>query len=126
MSVSQQVYVRYATQEEANRAFANAINNLISAGDTNTVKSPTADFTVGYEAGIYLVDATSAAVAVTLPPAASYKNKSFHIKKIDGSVNGITVTPNGSETIDGNASIAINTQYESYRLSSDGSNWYIT
>lgn len=117
---------RYATQEEFNRRTSEAINRLLRVVDSNNVRSPTADFTVSYEAGVYLVDCTSGAVTVTLPPAANYKGSSFHIKKIDNSANGITIDPYSTETIDGNTTIAINLQYVSYRLSSDGSNWYIT
>ena len=46
-------------------------------------------------------------------------------QKIDSSTNVVTIEPTGSETIDGEATIEIITQWTSLRLQSDGNNWVI-
>jgi len=71
---------------------------------------------------IVLVDASGGAVTVTLPSPKA--NAIINVKKIDSSSNVITIDGNGAN-IDGQASIQITTQYESYTLVSDGSNWWI-
>lgn len=56
----------------------------------------------------------------TLPPAFS-----FSIKKIDVGSSGVTLTPNGSQKIDGQASLTFYSPYTSYTLITDSANWYI-
>ncbi|OQW48868.1 MAG: hypothetical protein A4C66_05940 [Nitrospira sp. HN-bin3] len=63
------------------------------------------------------VDTTSGNITVTLPPAASVPGKQYHIKK-SVAANTLTVDGNGSETIDGAATLAWTTQYQSYLLES--------
>ena len=53
------------------------------------------------------------------------KKKKFRLKKIDSSANAITITPNGSQKIDGASSWTLSTQYEAITLVSDGSNWHV-
>jgi len=71
---------------------------------------------------IVLADASGGAITVTLPSPQA--NAIVNVKKIDSSTNPITIDGNGAN-IDGEASIQITTQYESYTLVSDGSNWWI-
>ena len=68
------------------------------------------------------VDASSGDVTITLPEPS--KATQVNIKKIDPSMNIVTVVPNGG-SIDGETSKEISTQYESYLFISDGINWYI-
>jgi hypothetical protein len=77
----------------------------------------TSDFTV-------LADATAAAFTVTLPPAQN-KGQILFVKKIDSSVNVVTVAAAGADTIEGSASVALSTQNSAQTLISDGvSKWY--
>lgn len=69
---------------------------------------------------------TSTANTLNLPAATNVMW--FYIKDITGSAatNNITVTPNGGDTIDGVSSLAINENYASRVLVSDGvSAWYV-
>ena len=91
-----------------------------------TSASPGSAYTISTHAGIeeiYLLT-PSTAITVNLPAAASagagYK---YQIKNL--SSNTITVDPNSSETIDGSATVDINTQYSSLTVVTDGSNWFI-
>ncbi|RLC88227.1 MAG: hypothetical protein DRJ03_03520 [Chloroflexi bacterium] len=86
--------------------------------------SVTAAYTATDLDSAIIVDATSGAVTVTLPDAATVDQKILTIKKIDNS-NNVTVDGNGSQTIDGSATQVLSTQYEALTIQSDGSNWYI-
>ena len=71
---------------------------------------------------VVLADASGGAITITLPPPQA--NAIVNVKKIDSSPNPVTVDGGGAN-IDGQASIQTTTQYESYTLVSDGSNWWI-
>ena len=73
-----------------------------------------------------LADATSGAFTVTLPKIKDATNMWVNVKKVDSTLNAITIDPNSvSATIDGSATITLNTQYDAVDLYSDGSNWFI-
>ena len=92
-----------------------------------TVETKTADFTVAGDKTIYLVDASSGNITVTLLSASAkdVTNRVYHIKKTDSSLNTVTVDGNGTETIDGGLTAVIENQFESLLLASNGSNWSI-
>ena len=73
---------------------------------------------------IILCDASSGAFTVTLPPAANGKIV-YNIKKIDSSGNIVTIDGDGSETIDGDLTVALTAQYESIPVVSNLSNWSV-
>jgi len=87
------------------------------------VKTVTADYTMTWADESILADASAAAITVTLPDPATYDTLVF-IKKIDSSANAVTVTPHGTETIDGASSMTLANQNDAVRLRSDGSNWF--
>lgn len=74
---------------------------------------------------IVLVDATSGAKTITLPDAATATGKQLNIKKIDASANAVTITPAGSQKIDGSSSYSLATQNKYACVVSDGSNWHV-
>ena len=75
---------------------------------------------------MFLCSAAWAGWALTLPAANSVAvGLEYWIKKTDNNSNAITVTPNGSDTIEGAASYALSAQYKYIRLISDGTGvWY--
>ncbi len=77
---------------------------------------------------MFLCSAASAGWALTLPAANSVAvGFEYLIKKTDNNSNAITVTPLGSDTIEGAASYALSAQYKYIRLISDGTGiWYNT
>ena len=98
-----------------------ALGWLIKHPTTSVVENYTAtagDYTI-------LCDATGAAFAVTLPSAIPNKHKIYVIKKIDVSVNAITVTAFGDEEIEGSATQALSSQFSTITIHSDGSDWHI-
>ncbi len=70
-------------------------------------------------------DASGGAFTVTLPAANGAAGRMYHVKKIDSSGNAVTVDANASETIDGDTTKIVSTQYDSMMIVCDGSNWHI-
>ena len=87
--------------------------------------SKTVAFTADASGVYFACDATAAAFAATLPPAASVAGRVYYFKKIDVSANAVTVTGNGAETIDGSNTKALSTQYKTIQIFSNGTNWEI-
>jgi hypothetical protein len=74
---------------------------------------------------IVLCNAASAGFTLTLPAASGWNGKVLKVKKSEGSANGVTVAASGSQTIDGVASIVLESPYAAVMLASDGSNWFV-
>ena len=73
-----------------------------------------------------LADASSASFTVTLPAAAIVEaGKTYTIKRTNAGANTVIVDGNGSETIDGIASLRLNQRYDYLQLQSDGTNWMV-
>lgn len=72
-------------------------------------------------------DATGGAIALTLPPATNDDSRIIIVKKSDNSVNAVTVTAAGSDTIDGAATFVLSNQYEFVVLinDEDGDIWNV-
>jgi hypothetical protein len=74
---------------------------------------------------LLLVDATSAAVTVNLPAVADANGSLIVVKKVDASVNAVTIDADGTETIDGATTQSLTSQWDALTLACDGSDWYI-
>jgi hypothetical protein len=73
-----------------------------------------------------ICDTTSGSFAVTLPAASALSGKVFNIKKVSADGNTLTITPDGSDTIDGAASKTTTTQYTTFQIQSNGASaWWI-
>lgn len=108
---SKNEYINGATFTSGGVEFANI-------GGNYTVK--------GYEELVYLWGA-AATHAITLPAAAAFpKFKRITFKDIQGVAGtyATTITPNGSEKIDGAATATITTNYGKLTIYSDGANWF--
>lgn len=89
----------------------------------DTITSDTTLQSTSNEVG--LVDSTAGDVTITLPPASDMDSKTINLKRIDNSVNSITIDADSSETIDGELTQVLNTQYSSITIISNGTGWYI-
>lgn len=74
---------------------------------------------------VILLDSSSAAMTMGLPPASIMPGKVFILKKTSSDFNKITIDAYGSETINGATTTTLMTQYEGIKIFSDGSNWII-
>ncbi len=89
---------------------------------TTTVSSNT---TLGSGHYIVFVDASGGSRTITLPSASSLRGRQYIIKKIDSSSNAVIISPQSGQTIDGQSSLSLTTQYECVTIVSDGTNWQI-
>jgi hypothetical protein len=74
---------------------------------------------------ILLADATTGNIVLDLPPAATNSGALVTVKKLDSSVNTVTVEGNGAETVEGVANKVLTAQYETLRIMCDGTSWWI-
>jgi hypothetical protein len=88
------------------------------------VQTVTGNYSVLAGDAVILGNATGGSLTVTLPNPATWRGI-LRIKKIDSSVNTVTIDGNGAETIDGAATYVIYDQYVSISVVSDGTNWSI-
>jgi hypothetical protein len=87
-----------------------------------TPLSKSADYTAG-NGEFVLADASGGAVTITAPSPGS--GKRFSVKKTDASGSSVTVSQNGTENIEGQASIDLVAEMESVEFYSDGTDWYV-
>lgn len=103
------IYVEFLKESQPNEVLTSSSTNL----------------TLGLNF-FYQVDATGAATTVYLPAANLAKGKKYIIKKIDSSVNIVTIDANGSDTIDGSSTKTLTAQYDAIFIESDGlSTWHV-
>ncbi|MCZ4242371.1 beta strand repeat-containing protein [Pedobacter punctiformis] len=109
-------------------ADASGVLKTISALPASAIRTETANYSAVVTDETILIDATSAAVKVTLPAAsASIKGKKYTVKKIDTTGNGVNVISSGG-TIDGNAAatgITGTLSWQGWVFQCDGVNWFI-
>lgn len=92
-----------------------------SAIETITASSDTLDDTNH----VVLCDCTSNAITINLPTASGNNGLTYKIKKIDSTVNAVTVDGSGAELIDGATTATIGSQYDSITIVSNGTSWFI-
>jgi hypothetical protein len=88
------------------------------------IVSKIATYTVTDTDNVILVDASSVACTINIPSAVGIKGRTYNIKKIDATTNGVIITPAGGN-IDGQATFTTTTQNQAFTVISDGSNWWI-
>lgn len=93
--------------------------------NNKNVATKTANYTGLYSDDVILGDATSGAITITLPTAVGFSGKVFNIKKTDSSVNSVTIATTSSQTIDGALTAPLISQYQSFTLVSNGTNWSV-
>jgi len=111
-----------------NRSYITNFDQILDASNLAfSSSSATSNTTLTETDGINvkLINATSGAVTVTLPTAVS-NAASFIIKKIDSSVNKVTIDAYSTETIDGGTTYVLNDQYNYVEIVSNGTNWVVT
>lgn len=107
-----------------------AAQNYARWQNTRTARTDTASGAVvqGVDTSIsvILVDTTLGNVIESLPAASDLTGKFYTIKKVDSTVNTVTVDCDGADTVDGETSFVLGLQYDSVTVLSDGTSWHIT
>jgi len=99
-----------------------SVNGSISV-KTVSVNSGASPYTVLASDNIILVTTGGGGVTITLPTAGSASGRIYQIKKVDSGAGTLTVSGNGSN-IDGASTITTATQYQSFTVVSDGTQWW--
>lgn len=99
--------------------------DLVARLQRLNVRAVTAATTLTEADDVLTVATAGGAVTVTLPPVSGTRGKVYYIKKTDASANNLTLDGNGSETIDGAATVAWNTQWLCKVVVSTGAAWLI-
>lgn len=92
--------------------------SIVSIDDTDSPYTATASN------GTVLCDQTSGNIVINLPAVASVEGLKLVFKCI-GTTNTITLTPDGSETIDGDPDYVLTTQYNSVTIIAGPTEWSI-
>lgn len=105
------------------------VDNIPSNAQIETVQSKSANYTVAItdRDSVIEMNSSGGTVVVTLLAAAT-AGSGFRvkIKKMDSSTNGVTITANGSEQIDGVNSTTMINAYDYLDIISDGTQWVRT
>jgi hypothetical protein len=104
--------------------YANADPSLFTAVGTAIV-AKTGAYTLTDDDHTCTCATAGGAFTITLPAASGRTGRVYVIKKTDASANAVTVDGNAAETIDGAATVAMATIYDSIMIQCDGSNWHI-
>jgi hypothetical protein len=88
------------------------------------IVSQAAPYAVSDTDNVILVDASGGSRTITLPSAVGIKGRTYNIKKIDATTNGVVISPSAGN-IDGLASFTTTTQNQAFTVISDGTNWWI-
>lgn len=97
----------------------------VAAIGGGAISSKTMSFTFAATDSTIICDATMGSVTGTLPTAVGISGKQYTMKKIDVSANTCIFDGSGAETIDDATTLTISTQYQSYTIISDGTEWWI-
>jgi hypothetical protein len=108
------------------------LNTCITGFDTLAVYNVVpvaANATLGIFNGPALIKATAGVggITLTLPDATIPANKGrvYNVVKVDAAVGTVTLSPFGGQTISGQASVVISTQWFGVVIQSDGANWIV-
>lgn len=122
---------QYATAEYNRQSYNNVLQaveqqiNRAADGYLFPVMAITASYTINYNDGVILADATSGNITITLLPALEMTQKRIVIMKTDASANTVTVDGNASETINGALTNVLSTQYAKVELTAYNGAWYV-
>jgi hypothetical protein len=95
------------------------------ATSTVEIREVSAEYTVQTGDQFIIADASGGDITVNLPDVSNAAGRILHIKKIDSSGNDVIVDAYDTETIDGEVTQPISTQYAAVSVVSDGSTWHV-
>lgn len=117
------VTITYANNDQTKRVDITLAATGGPGGTTRSINSISTPTTAGSTAGTDYVYLVSGTTTLTLPTAVANTNL-YTVKNVGTGV--VTIDTTGGQTIDGNATITMATQFTSVDLISDTANWNIT
>lgn len=120
---------RVNSNDVDNTALSNRITDLEESEFRIPVVTITTDTSPTLSQRMFLCDATSGVINITLPAAstciASNESIWYGFSKIDSSSNAITITPDGTDLIFGQSSFDLTRYNDTIKIITDGTNWYL-
>jgi hypothetical protein len=103
--------------------------HLLNRNVPRLTSAKSASFTVGGAGPVYIITVGAGVIVVTLPAAATFKDKVITLKRTDAGAGSVTLTTNSTETVDGTNDPTLvldgaGTRYDVVNLISDGTNWH--
>lgn len=102
-----------------------SINLSTNSLSTTAQATKTANYTLTTSDNFIEADATGGSFTVTTPTAVGATGRIYTVKRINSGANTVTIDGNAAETIDGDATVILVTQYTSLEIQSNGTNWRI-
>lgn len=94
------------------------VNTTVKASTTGTAS-------IDDTGSVWPCDTTSAGFTITLPTAVGRSGRHYWIKKTSADGNTLMLGTTSSQTIDGTTTKTTTTQYVTWHVVSDGSNWHL-
>lgn len=113
-----------SAQAQTGVAISNITNSKAGISYNANVRTVISHYTVQPEDHTILVNATTAAVTITLPPVGAKAFRYLVIKKIDSSGNAVTVAGQSGALLDGASSVSLSAQYQTVILHANAVAWY--
>jgi len=107
------------------RSTTMATGSVAMTGFAVAQRTVTDDATLTTDDYAVWCDTTAGAIEITMPSAAGIDGQRFEVKNLTAA-NAVTITPDGSETIDGAANAVLALQGQTAVLTSDGTNYQRT
>ena len=100
-------------------------NGADAVGGPIAISTKSSNYSVAGSDNALLANCASGSVQFTLPVASSATGKCFYFKKIDSSVNAMTMIVSGGGMIDGSSVISTNVQFAAFTVFCDGTQYWI-
>ena len=113
------------TYESSTGLWKNKPSTSLPVNTSTPTSTKTANYLVTSADYLIRANANSNIITITLPSAVTNTGRTFIIKKVDSSVNVVTVATTSAQTIDGSTTKLLNTQYSILRVNSNGTSWDI-
>lgn len=101
----------------------NITDNKAGISYNANARTVISNYTVQPEDHTILVDATTAAVTITLPPVGAKAFRYLVVKKTDSGGNAVTVSAVGGALIDGASTVSLSAQYQTVLLHANATAW---
>lgn len=96
-----------------------------SGAQFNNFRTATISTTVTGSDYLVMCDASAGPITVTLPATTAGLGRTLQVKKIDTTLNYVTIAAIGADTIDGASTAVLTTQYEAVTVLAVNGNWVI-
>jgi hypothetical protein len=99
--------------------------NYVASSVTLTATTVSTSATVSTAYRLYLINAASGNLTMTMPSPSANTGTAWFLKRTDNTTSVVTIAPNSAELIDGASSGYVPNSVGAVEIVSDGTNWWI-